>query len=301
MRLLLLPVLAASLLPAQTPAFDRAKFEAYVRHYMLWDPRIQITLVGPKPSTALPGFDEVTVRGTLGKASQDVAFYLSRDGQTVVRGAVLKLNQSPFQDDLARLKTEGHPSFGTPGAPVVLVVFSDFQCPLCRDEAKMLRDNVAKAYPKEVRVYFRDFPLEAIHPWAKPAAMAGRCVFRQAPMKFWDFHDWIFDQQANINAENLRAKVTEWGGTAGVETQQLQRCLETEATRGEVERSSAEARDLGLNATPTLFVNGRKLTGKMEWPQLKAIIDFELVRQKETGIGGEAACCEVKLPVPGQN
>ena len=74
----------------------------------------------------------------------------------------------------------------------------------------MLRENLLKTYPKEVRLYFKDFPIDQIHPWARPAAIAGRCVFRQNPQAFWDYHDWIFDKQAEITPENLRAKVMEW-------------------------------------------------------------------------------------------
>ena len=62
-------------------------------------------------------------------------------------------------------------------------------------------------FPTQVRVYFKDFPLEPIHPWAKPAAIAGRCVFRQKPAAFWDFHDWIFEHQGEITVENLKDKV----------------------------------------------------------------------------------------------
>ena len=95
-------------------------------------------------------------------------------------GRRLRRQFQSLQDDLDKLKTEFQPSLGTPGAPVVLVAFSDFECPHCKDEATMLRQNLLSAYPTQVRLYFKDFPLEAIHPWAKTAAIAGRCVFRQS-------------------------------------------------------------------------------------------------------------------------
>ena len=90
---------------------------------------------------------------------------------------------------------------------MVLVLFSDFQCPYCKEEAKMLRANLLSAYPKQVRLYFKDLPLEQIHPWAKPAAIAGRCVFKQNPTAFWDFHDWIFEQPGEITKDNFSEKV----------------------------------------------------------------------------------------------
>ena len=111
----------------------------------------------------------------------DEVFYLSADGTRLIRGAVYDIEVNPFAKDLAKIKTDLQPSMGTPGAPVVIVVYSDFQCAYCREAAKMLRENLLKSYPKEVRLYFKDFPLDQIHPWARPASIAGRCVFRQNP------------------------------------------------------------------------------------------------------------------------
>ena len=84
----------------------------------------------------------------------------------MVQGNLYDISQNPFKADLDKLKTDLQPSFGTPGAPVVLVEFSDFECPMCKEEAKILRDNLLTAYPKQVRFYFIVFPLDQIHPWA---------------------------------------------------------------------------------------------------------------------------------------
>ena len=74
------------------------------------------------------------------------------------RGNVYDVKNNPFKEDLDKLKTELQPSFGKPGAPVVLVEFSDFQCAYCKQEAQMLRQNLVSAYPKQVRLYFVDLP-----------------------------------------------------------------------------------------------------------------------------------------------
>ncbi len=125
----------------------------------------------------MPGFYEVEIRGSQGNASQEETFYISKDGQKIIRGNVFDIAQNPFKADLDKIKTEYQPSIGTPGAPVVLVEFSDFECPYCRQQAKMLREELLKAYPKEVRLYYLDFPLESLHPWAKSAAMIGPVHF----------------------------------------------------------------------------------------------------------------------------
>ena len=74
----------------------------------------------------------------------------------------------------------------------------------------MLRQNLVSAYPKQVRLYFKTFPLEQIHNWAKAGAIASRCVYRQKPDAFWNFHDWIFAHQTEITPDNLKNQVMEW-------------------------------------------------------------------------------------------
>jgi len=278
-------------------ALNRAALEAYVRHLFVWGPQIQVTIDEPKPSQ-LPGFLEVGVHAAAGNARQDEKFYVSRDGQKIVRGQVFDVNLNPFKPELDKLRTEFQPSFGTPGAPVVLVVFSDFQCPYCREEAKMLRDNVVATYPKQVRVYFKDLPLEQIHNWAKPAALAGRCVFRQNAGAFWRYHDWVFEAQDKLTAENFRDKVLEFANQHDLDSLQLRQCLDTKATLAEVEKSVAEARELRVMSTPTLFVNGRRIPARIGWPELKQVIDFEIEYQKTAKNAGEDCGCEVKLPTP---
>src|ERR1019366_2196927 len=98
--------------------------------------------------------------------TQDFKFYVSKDGSRLVQGAVFDIAHNPFKPDLDKLKTDGAPGIGTTGAPVAIVEFSDFECPYCKQQAKLLHDNLLSAYPKEVKLYFREFPLEAVHPWA---------------------------------------------------------------------------------------------------------------------------------------
>jgi protein-disulfide isomerase len=282
--------------PAPKSALDKAVLEDYVRHLFVWGPQVQVKVGDAKASEALPGFREVPVVASAGQATQAITFYVSADGRYVIQGSVFDVTRSPFESDASKIKTDLQPSFGTPGAPVVIAVYSDFQCSFCKEEAKVIRQTLPKEYPKEIRVYFKDFPLEQIHPWAKPAAIAGRCVFRQKPAAFWDYHDWIFEKQGEVNAENLKAKVEEFAKTKGLEPVQLSSCIDTKATEAEVDRSMAEARALGVNSTPTLFVNGRRVVGNVPFQQLKQIIDHEIEYAKTHG-GGEK-CCEVTLPSP---
>jgi protein-disulfide isomerase len=292
------PVASALAAAHSAPGLDKARLEAYVRHLMLWGPQIHVAVADPVPAP-MPGYREVRVTGSYQQASLEEVFYVSLDGSKLIRGTVYDIDKSPFAAELAHLKTEQQPGLGTPGAKVAIVLFSDFQCSFCRDEAKSLRANLLQTFPKDVILYFRDFPIEQIHPWAKTAAIAGRCVFRQNPAAFWDFHDWIFDKQNEVTAENLKAKLTEWAAAKGLDSMQFSRCLDTRATEPEVNRSIAEARALKVNSTPTLFINGRMVPGSVAWPQLKAIIDWELDYAKKHPDTGEK-CCELTLPLPGK-
>ncbi|HVW87642.1 MAG TPA: thioredoxin domain-containing protein [Bryobacteraceae bacterium] len=303
-RRLLLILGAATALIAQAPApkkasaLDKATLEVWLRHLFVWPAPIQVTINDPKPGP-MSDFYSVQIRGTSGPQMQEETFYVSKDGQKIIRGSVYDINQNPFKPELDKLKTEMRPSFGTPGAPVVIAEFSDFECPFCREEAKTLRDNILKTYPKEVRVYFFDFPLEQLHPWAKSAAIAGRCVFRQSASAFWDYHDWMFDHQADVTADNLKSKVVDFAKMKHLDDAQLNSCMDTKATEGDVNQTLELGHSLGVNQTPTIFVNGRRLAGSMSWNDLKLVIDYEIGYQKIAKNAGEDCGCDVRLPMPG--
>lgn len=300
---------AAPAKPEKKSAFDKATFEAYVRYLMPWDARIGVKVADPEPAP-MPGFKTVKVTGSYQKVSVDEIFYVSNDGQKIVRGAVYDVAQSPFADELKKLHTDLSPSLGTPGAKVVLVLFTDFECPFCKELAKVLRDNLMKTYPSEVRLYFKEFPLDNIHPWAKPAAIAGRCVYRQNAPAFWDYHDYVFENQAAINdavkvstqpdLTQFRTKILEWAAGKGIDAMQLGTCMDKRSTEAEVDRTIAEARALRVNQTPSLYINGRPVPGNFPWEQLKTFIDLELERAKTTGDEAEK-CCEISLPTPGKH
>ena len=283
---------------AAKPAIDKAKIEAYVRHLFVWPPPIEITVGDPQPSP-VDNFYEVKVRGSQGNSSQEESFYVSKDSQKIIRGSIYDASKNPFKDTNDKLKTEYQPNFGTPGAPVVLVEFSDFECPYCREESKVLRDNLLTAYPKDVHFYYVDFPLESLHPWAKAASIAGRCILHQNASAFWDYHDWVFAHQDDINPDNLKDKVVEFAATKGVDGAQFGKCIDTRATEEEVNKAKAIGQTVDVTSTPTLFVNGRPMVGVLQWPDLKRVIDFEIEYQKTAKNAGENCGCDVKLAMPG--
>jgi len=292
--------LFTTLLAAQAPkksALDKPTLEAYLRHLVPYPGTVKIEVGDPSPST-LAGFSQVRVLASVGERFKQHVFEVSADGQRFFEATVHEIGQNPFAEDLAKLKTEFQPSLGTAGAPVTLVLFSDFQCSYCREQSRLLRENLIKAYPQEVRLFFKDYPLEQIHPWARAGSMAARCVFRQNAAAFWDFHDYLFDKQSEFTSANLKEKSTAWVTSKGLNAAQFTSCFDTKATEKEVDRNLADGRAVQVNSTPTLFVNGRRLAGVLEWTSLKTVIDLELDYRKVNAAPPDAACCSVELPTP---
>src|SRR5258708_1528451 len=177
--------LLAALLPAiaQTPVkkksfLEKPTLEAYVRHLFVWPKEIAVTVSDPKPSS-VEGMFDVAVTGSMNGASQTVPFLVSKNGQKIVQGLTYDVNSNPYKANIDQMKTTFAPAIGKPNAPVKIVIFSDFQCPHCQEEARMIRANLIQTFSKEVHAYFKEFPLVQIHDWAKPAAIAGRCVYRE--------------------------------------------------------------------------------------------------------------------------
>lgn len=281
--------------PAEKSALDKTTLEAYLRHVELWMPQVNVKIDDAQPSKQMPGFFDVWVHLSFNGGTKDELYFVSKDTHKVIKGEVYDINHNPYQANLDLLKTDQQPSFGAATAPVVLVIFSDFQCPVCKEEAQVLRQNLAKTFPDKVRVYFKDFPLDSIHNWARTGAIAGRCVFRQNPAAFWTYFDWVYENQSLIGLDNINSKLQAFAQEKGLDGMQLGRCIENKTTDAEVNRSVAEGRALRLSATPTLFLNGRKLEGAVQWQMLEALINLELEHQAKAAEAAEK-CCEVTIP-----
>jgi len=295
----LLLVVAGMAQGEKKSAYDKAYLEAYVRHLWVLLSTDTVTVGDPKPSD-IPGMQEIHVKIARGPATGDELLYVTKDGTRILQGSAFDVTGNPFKKDLEKLKTAFQPSLGTPGATVVIVLFSDFQCPHCKVEATMLRQNLIAAYPTQVRLYFIDFPIENLHPWARAAADAGRCVFHQDPGSFWEYYDWIYGHQETITADNLKSIVDIWAkDRKDVDSIQLNTCMDNKETDKEVGDEIEKAKEMEVTGTPTMFVNGRRIPNSVEWTGLKSTIDNEIEYQKTAKNAGEDCGCETKLAVPG--
>ncbi|MBI2676905.1 MAG: DsbA family protein [Candidatus Yanofskybacteria bacterium] len=174
---------------------------------------------------------------------------------------------------------EDNDSFlGEKNAEVVIIEFSDFQCPFCRSFWRDTLPLIKKEYidTGKVKLVYRDFPL-SFHPAAHPAAQAAECAKDQD--KFWEMHDKIFSEQEKMGSGTIQFTVNDikkWAGQIGLNTGDFDQCLDSESKKGEVEKDTADGSNAGVNGTPAFFINGRKLVGAQPFAVFKAAIEEEI-------------------------
>jgi protein-disulfide isomerase len=163
------------------------------------------------------------------------------------------------------------PSEGKADAAVTLVEYSDFQCPFCLRVMPTLKQLRAK-YGDKLRIVWKDFPLTQIHPQAFVAAQAGNCAREQG--KFWELHDKMFGNQSALQPEALKRYAAE----AGVDAAKFNQCLDTSKYESRVQDAIRAGGRLGIQSTPTVYVNGRMINGAQPIEVFQAVIDEELAR-----------------------
>ncbi len=262
---------AAPVAAAQTPI--QKNIEAYLRHLYAFGPDVQL-VVGPPKETAVDGLLETTINLTIGENKETVKFYVSKDGKFLFRGEMSDMTKDPLVENRSQIYMKDAPSVGDPKAAVTLVEYSDFECPVCRNLHDALRDLLPK-YPGKVRVVFKDFPLEQLHPWARTAAIAGRCAYQQNAAAFWKMYDLIYDNQEIISASNAWTKMMDYAGQSGLDTDTFKACMASPEAGAAVNASRTNGQLLDVNSTPTVFVNGRRMVGA-DAHLLEQYINYEL-------------------------
>jgi protein-disulfide isomerase len=161
---------------------------------------------------------------------------------------------------------------GAENAPVTIVEFTDFHCPFCKRAAPTIAELMAK-FGDKVKHVHRDFPIASLHPEAPRAHVAARCADEQG--KFWAYHDKVFAGQARSSAGQLETYARE----VGLDPVAFEHCLASNKYEAIVQKDIEEGSRLGVNGTPTFFINGRPLVGAQPLAKFVEIIDDELARQ----------------------
>jgi protein-disulfide isomerase len=163
------------------------------------------------------------------------------------------------------------PAKGPESAPVTIVEFSDFECPFCKRIYPTL-NQIMDDYDGQVRLVFRQFPLNAIHPNAQKAAEASLCADEQG--KFWELHDAMFEGSGGLDAASLKSRAAE----IGLDQDAFGTCLDSGRFAEQVAADLDAGRALGVSGTPALFINGRYLSGAQPYDVITRVIDDELQR-----------------------
>jgi len=260
------------------------KIERQVRSYYTLPPDAKVIVGGITPSTEWPGYDAVTV--TIGASegkTKDYKFLLSKDRNTMLRLTRFDLTKDPFADVMNKIDVKGRPSRGAKSAKVVVVNFDDFECPYCAQMHQMLFPEILKEYGDRVTFIYKDYPLAEIHPWAIHAAVDANCLAAQSTDAYWDFADYIHANKREVDGEKgLPARFDAvdritmlQGQKHNADLTKLQACIKAQ-NEDAVRASMKEADEIGVDATPTLFINGQRIDGAVPLGELRAALDNAL-------------------------
>lgn len=258
------------------------RIERQVRSYYSIPADVQIKIGARKPSE-FPNYDSLTVSFENSAKKQTYEFLLSKDDKTLIRMTRLDLTKDPYAEIMKKIDVQGRPTRGNASAKVVAVNYDDFECPFCSRMHQTLFPQLLKEYGDRVMFIYKDFPLADIHPWAIHAAVDSNCLAAQNVDAYWDFADYIHANQKEVSSEKgldaqtaaLDHITTLQGQKHSLDLVKLQACIKAQ-NDAPVRASMKEGDALGIDATPTLFVNGEKLDGARSITELRALLDRAL-------------------------
>lgn len=240
-------------------------------------PPVDISVSSPE-SSDVPGYDKLVVTFTHDGKKTTFDFLVSKDRKTLARLEKIDISQ----DLMSKIDVKGRPVRGNQEAKVTIVNFDDFQCPFCARMHAALFPNLLKDYGNKVRFIYKDFPLVEIHPWAMHAAVDANCLGEQNGDAYWEFADYI---HANAKAiagasptdafSNLDKEAVAEGDKHHLDGSKLKACVQ-KSDETAVRASMAEGDKLGVDSTPTLFINGERVSGLIPDAAMRSIIDRAL-------------------------
>ena len=183
-----------------------------------------------------------------------------------------------------QVSIDDDPFKGSSDAPVTIVEFSDFQCPFCSRFFEQTLPELKENYINtgKVKLVYKDFPLDNLHPNARPAHIASECADEQG--KFWEYHDILFENQAEWNrlsSTDLSSQLNEYASTLGLNSASFDSCLSSQDIADEVNADTLQASSYGATGTPTFFIGTEKdgfikLVGAQPYATFQNAIDSQL-------------------------
>ena len=242
--------------------------------------------VGKRGPSEIPGYDMVPVTLSSSGHTSTHQFLISKDDKTLIEWEKLDISK----DLMETINMEGRPERGNKDAKVTIVNYDDFECPFCSRMHQTLFPNLMKAYGSQVKIVYKDYPLVEIHPWAMRAAVDANCLAVQSGDAYWEFADYIHANQKEINGEKrdidqeygrIDQLTRDLGAKHKLDTPRLDACIKKQDD-STVRASMAEGDKLGVDATPTMFVNGERISGAASEDAVRSIIDRALKDAGET-------------------
>jgi len=209
------------------------------------------------------------------QVAAQIKTYLEQQGQQNARTEYFKTLQAKYKVDykLEPIRVDvaaTGPAKGPANAPVTIVEFSDFQCPFCSRLTPTLK-QVEEKYGDKVRLVFRQYPLP-FHQNAQKAAEASLCALDQG--KFWELHDAMFGNQAELGVDQLKAKAA----SLGLNADKFNKCLDSGEKAAAIQADIKAGSAAGVSGTPAMFINGRFINGAVPIDNITTVIDDELRR-----------------------
>ena len=247
-----------------------------------------VVTIGARSPSDIPGFDRIPVTFSSAEhpAGSPVFFYLSKDGKTLAQFSTYDVSADPKTN----VPATGRPFRGGPeGAPVDVVAFDDLECPFCAKMHAALFPAITQRYGDKVHIIYRDFPLSQ-HPWAMRAAIDANCVSTQSSAAYWNMVDYIHAHADDFGGkEHSLAKANEMLDTLALDqakkdnlkTEPIEACIKKQDDSA-IKASMKNGDELGIEATPILFVNGEKFEGAYPVEDLFRMIDGALLAAGQT-------------------
>lgn len=247
-----------------------AEVDAALKRTLGYDPAATWKIVYILPSD-VPGISEVLVLFN----NRDYQTFYVLPSQKAIKGEMVPFGPNPFAENRKKLQAADGPARGPAQPTISIVEFSDLECPHCKVAHPTIEKLVAD-FP-QVRFVFQNFPLPS-HPWAMKAAEYADCAAAQNQTAFWKYVGAIFENQGGIAEATATDKLKELASGAGLDPQKLSACAALPATDARVKKSMALGKSLGVQGTPTVFINGRKLPGLggLDYDHLKELVQFEI-------------------------
>ena len=269
---------------AQSASPDLSKkIERQVRSYYKVPAEVRVIVGVPTPSTDFPNYDSLIVTVDGGERKQDLTFLVSKDHSSMMRMTKFDLSKDPFAETMSKIDVSGRPTRGIKASKVVVVNFDDFECPFCSRMHQNLFPDILKEYGDRVTFVYKDYPLAEIHPWSIHAAVDANCLAAQNNDAYWELADYLHanqhvvnsakGQDAQFDAVDRAALLA--GQQHNVDVVKLHACIKAQNDDA-VKASIHEGDALGVNATPTMFINGEEVDGALPLSEVRAVLDRAL-------------------------